>query len=387
MKKIVFVKRRPHIRVYKIAKVLKQTGRYNLICICDYNCFDYKLFNGIFDKVYYFRKDNKNNFIYRIKGYNRINKVLEIDLKRICKILGIVKPDIVHCFSEPYDYIKYIIEKTEYPVVLSDGNDFSGISSGIENIDKKTREEEKYCFENVSGICHKGPEFEIDYYRQYGYKINCPELQFMDYCDENFLINNNEVSYKKNEINLVYAGAVSLKSIYKNYLSLFEKMRNAEIHLHIYSNPWQYKNFIEYLEVEKKEKYFHFHKPVSLKELSKEITKYDWGLWIHPVYGNEDIPRAIKDKQKVAIGNKLFSYLEAGLLIIVSDHLEYGKEIVEKYKIGFAIKDEELPNLRSFIEKQNYSELKENVLKAREELSLSNQVWRLEKFYDEIINR
>ena len=112
MKKIVFVQRRPHIRVYKIAKALKYTGKYNLICICDYNYFDNKLFNGIFDKVYYYYY-NKNNFISRIKGYNRINKILKIDFKRICRILEIIKPDIVNCFSEPYDYITYILKNVK----------------------------------------------------------------------------------------------------------------------------------------------------------------------------------------------------------------------------------------------------------------------------------
>ena len=61
--------------------------------------------------------------------------------------------------------------------------------------------------------------------------------------------------------------------------------------------------------------------------------------------------------------------------------LSFGKEFVRKHGIGISIKDDELPDIKAIIESQDYKELKKNVYRVREELSLANQVHRLEEFY------
>lgn len=156
------------------------------------------------------------------------------------------------------------------------------------------------------------------------------ELQFLLYCDEKLFVNvTKKLSDEYGEIHLVYTGCISSNSEekYIYFIPLARTMAKQQLHLHIYpSNLSGVKNrdaniYREYYELDKKEKYFHFHKPVPYKELSKEIAKYDWGLWIHP----EGVTyRTCPEKRKVSMGNKLFSYLEAGLPIIVSSHRAYG---------------------------------------------------------------
>ncbi|MFB6306967.1 MAG: hypothetical protein ABEH43_08285, partial [Flavobacteriales bacterium] len=173
MKKILFIPRRSRIRPYKIAKALKYIGEIELILLCEEHFYDKELFEGVFDRVIYF---NKKNFYSTNKVYTYITKkyTLTRGLNRMINIVNDLSPDLIHTFAEPYDHIVKLLKETDYPVVMSDGADFSGISSSIDSLGNKTREQEKYAFENVHGICHKGPEYEIEFYRQHGYEINCP---------------------------------------------------------------------------------------------------------------------------------------------------------------------------------------------------------------------
>ncbi|MDO8460541.1 MAG: hypothetical protein Q7S74_05505, partial [Nanoarchaeota archaeon] len=156
------------------------------------------------------------------------------------------------------------------------------------------------------------------------------------------------------------------------------------IHLHVYTiaKPGE---FEEYERYAKNEKYFHFYTLMPYRDLIKEIARYDYALWVHPVYGKYGDEGATEEKLKVSIGNKLFTYLEAGLPIIISDHLDLGKKIVTNYKMGFSIKDSELNNLKEIIDGKEYPALKNNTLKAREYLSLDNQVKGLEEFYNLVL--
>jgi len=65
--------------------------------------------------------------------------------------------------------------------------------------------------------------------------------------------------------------------------------------------------------------------------------------------------------------------------------MEYGRKIVEKYKIGFAVKDNEYDSLKSIIDKYNYIELQKNVFKVREKFLINNNIKRLDDFYRSII--
>lgn len=386
MKTICFVAKNAGIRIYKQAKALKGIKKYNLLLICE-KC-NYNLLKGVFDDIafYGFLKNKDNNFLSTSCNYG-FNKVFGYGENKLKKIINSIDVDLFHTHAEPNNIPKAVIENSNKPVIF-DAQDFSGISFGIENLDKKTTEDEKYCFEHADGICHKASPFEIEYYRQHGYKINCPEIQWMDYCDEDLFadINTKKLSEGDGEIHLVHTGTVSKDSEYryKYLIPLGKRLAKQKIHLHIYpANALEYRISNEYTELDEKERYFHFHKPLVYNKLNKEIAKYDWHSHI---LENFIGPMFTPEKQRVSMGNKLFTALEAGLPMIVSPHLECVRELTEKYEIGFAVRDEDLNNLGEIIESYNYNEFQKNVFKAREILSLKNQVNRLDKFYEEIMN-
>jgi virulence-associated protein VapD len=381
---IVYVPRRSRIRLYKIAKAAKLSNEFKLILVCEENYYDKELFEGLFDEVIFY---NKRNVINKSKIYKDITKKLKYSsgLNNLIKIINNIKPDLVHAFCEPYDHIEKIIKETNYPVIMSDGADFSGISSGIENLDKKTKKQEKFCFENVEGLIYKGPKQVTDYYRKYGYKIKCRELTWFDHTDEDIFVNHiNKLSQKDNEIHTVFTGHISTnpKIKYCYYIPLAKILAKQKIHLHIYPNPNQYKTSNDYLKLDKNEPYFHFHKPLPMKKLINEIAKYDWGIWIH---SEETTIRTTKEKIKTGIGNKMFTYLEAGLPIIVSDSRLYGVEIVIGNNLGFKINDKEWVNLKTLIKHQNISQLINNIKIKRKELSIQSNKSKLAGFYNEIL--
>lgn len=390
MNTVCFVKYDAPIRIYKQAKALKETKKYRLLLLCE-KC-DYNLLEDVFDEIifYGFLKNRNNNFISRSFNYGS-NKILNYGEKNLKRIVNNIDVDIFHTHAEPNNIPRIVIENSSKPVVF-DGQDFTGIVSGIENLDKKTRDDEKYCFEHADGIVRKGPPFEINYYRQHGYKINCPETQWMGYCDEDLFADMNviKLSDEDGEIHLVFTGSISTDPNYryKYFISLIKELAKQKIHFHIYPAPLEYKISKEYLELDQKEKYFHFHKPVPYKDLSKEIAKYDWGIIDASVMlpATFESKRWTIERRMTTLANKLFSYMEAGIPIIVAKMLVAMKAIVEENQIGFSIDNNEINKFGELIKDYDYLELKKNVRKTRDVLSLRNQVEYLEEFYQKVID-
>jgi hypothetical protein len=392
MRTICFVKQNPQVRIYKQAKALKKTGRYRLILIAQR--YDKKLFSDVFDEIIdfgseynYVPKLGFNFFGKNITVSKILNRIFKFDERSLARIIKEIDADLFHAHAEPNNIPKIVMENATKPVVF-DAYDFSGISSGIENLNEKERIAEKYCLEHADGIVRKGPPLEIEYYRQHGYKIKCPEIQWLDYCDENLFVDmsTKKLSEEDGEVHLVYAGNICVdpKYAFCYFIPLGIQLAKQKIHLHLYSNPYQYATSKEYLELDKKEKYFHFHNPVPFTELSREIAKYDYGSVISE---NVNSDRFTDEKKKVAHGNKIFGYLEAGLPTIVSKHWEWMKETVEQYKIGFSIGESEINKLAEILKKISYENVVNNVNIARKDLSLSAQSGNLVEFYDEVVKK
>lgn len=384
MKTICFVKQDVTIRIYKQAKALRLTKKYKLLLLCE-KC-DYNLQKDVFDEIifYGFLENKKNTLPTRVFnfGFNKLLKYGERNIKRIIKDIDV---DLYHGHAEPNSIPRIVMENSGVPVVF-DAQDFSGISFGIENLDDKTKEDEKYCFEKADGIVRKGTEFEIDYYRQHGYKIECPEFQWLDYCDEDLFadINAKKLSQEDGEYHLVHTGTIGIdpvKEDFKYLIPLAKTLAKQKIHLHIYPNPLEYDIAGEYHELARNEKYFHFHRPVPYAVLSEEVSKYDYGILILKQVNSE---RANMNKFKVGQGNKTFSYFEAGLPEISSDFLLNNNQVITDYGLGLIVNESDLTNLDKILKNTDYGKLRNNVLKARTELSLRNRVHDLEEFYSSI---
>jgi hypothetical protein len=107
--------------------------------------------------------------------------------------------------------------------------------------------------------------------------------------------------------------------------------------------------------------------------LNKEISKYHYGI------ATAFFDKNVVDKRflKTTLGNKFMSYLEAGIPIIINDEMVFHSDLIRKYNCGVVISEEDLPNLKKILKKQNYPALIEGVKKARQDLLMSKNVKKI----------
>lgn len=383
MKKIAFVGKNPQVRILKQALGLKQTGRYSLTLIAERlhllkDSIDLNQLHTVFDRVISY-----NTFpdsLMSIRGMGRLSQ--KLNLLRLKHILKRLDVDIVHAHAEPNIVTEVAIRYAQCPVIY-DVHDFSSLRFGFEYVSDKGQNAERYCLENASGIIHKGADLEIDYYRNAGYKITAPVLQFQDYCVEEYIVKKPlpKLSDKDGEIHIVYTGMVvpmkaSSKFKYAQFDELAEIFAAQQIHFHIYPVQYQKGSLSWYEDFARKTPYFHLHETLPIYKLTEEISQYDYGSWIQFTEGTP----VIQEYLNSAIGNKFFTYLEAGLPIIVRDQIAYGAKLIDQYGIGIAVSKDDLKNFNGILEKID-KKLRHNVEKVREILSMKNQIHRLEDFY------
>jgi hypothetical protein len=364
---VLFVKPRPQVRIYKEAKALRTTGRYRLVLASWLT--DRPFFEEVFDEILPWK--SQRDLLAVVSGRS---------------------PYVVHAHAEPNSVPALVMRGASAPVVF-DAYDFTGISSGMQHENPEELAAERFCFENAAGVVRKGPPFEIDYYRRRGYVIDCPETQWIDYCDEELFAEESveKLSARDGEVHLVYAGNFAASPqgghsfIY--FVPLARALAEQGIHLHLYANPWQRVDASRYVELARTCRHLHLHDPVPYRHLSGHIARYDYGLLIHPVHGCGEVPRASKDKLKVAFGNKVPAYMEAGIPVIVSDHLEFAKSFVVSSGIGFAVRDDDLDRLGEVLAGADREMMRSNTLRARREMSLAAQAPRLEAFYETVSRR
>lgn len=399
MKTIVLVRNGPSLRLYNQAFALKQTSRYRSTLICRMVDKDsLRLFSKVFDKIIFYWPSELSHFrnqlgptpedlpiIYRIK--NMAIQFVDPSLQHLTErtklpsLLKRLKPDIFNCLIRPYGLFRQVIKNTKSPIIL-DALDFDGMMHGIENLAKAVYNREKHCFESASGVIHRGPEFEIEYYKSHGYKITYPTLSFLDYCNKEFFVNHNvkKLSSEDGEYHIVHIGS----ALGTKFVSLLKEAVRQKIHFHIYptaagATPYAFKNI---LKLNKTGKYVHLENRVPFDKINQEIAKYDFGAHMHFPPMSPISPMGLK----VAHCHRIFNYLEAGLPIIVSDYVELIKKTVVENKVGFSLKEDEFGSLHNMIEEYDYKELRENVFRAREKLLIDNHAERLVKFYDNIIS-
>jgi hypothetical protein len=361
-RQIVFVRRRPQMRFYKIAWGLKSKyPDYELVLAA--NDIDYNLYKNIFDKFYQYKNKSELASIIRSNA-----------------------PLIYHVKAGPNLDPVIVMENSQVPVIY-DAYDFTGLRYGVESLDDEERQNERYALENAHAIVFKFPENILNYYRSKGYSIECPVLTYMDYCVPDYFATNTP---ENNNYHLVYAGVLNPshypKEKYGNnqYYHIVKEIISQGINYHIYVNKWQmlqnseYKDYIHLMENSDN---FVFHFSRSQSVLQKEISSFHFGCSLHDFNVTKHHPLF----GETSIGNKLSTYLEAGLPLIVSQNLKLNTEVVESMDIGFGIKLQELHELKYRIAHTDYDRLKSNVLKVREkEMSASENVQRLIDFYKQI---
>lgn len=383
-KQIVFVEATPNIMGGKIAKALKNKGHETVLVSC--LKFDKKQYKSSYSKIICLDLDafsiNLKNGISILKKTSKILKAF-FELKKL-------NPYVVIGVNIPYPLwlpalTRYTVKKAPFIFFPYDVNILRFNKKKYykrAGIRKSELRFEKYLFENSDGILLKGKESK---FVKNKFQINSPIIEFPPYCSKEFMvpINNHKLSKKDKEFHIVYIGNACTEKDFKDALGFLswekeiKEIIEQKIHFHIYSGNYiSIKNSKDYENI-LKNKYFHLHKPLDPFEIIKEISKYDFGIWLY----NFDFKIFNKKFISLGMGNKFASFLEAGLPCIYSKDLISPLNLMKKYDLDLQIDFTKMKYLKKLLNNYNYNRLIENIKKARKDLTFENNIYKLEEFF------
>lgn len=392
MKKIVFYfASPPSIHTYKIARLLHKRGyKTTLVTMCEKEALDINFYKNAFNEIIYsnfqFFRPSKKTIPYLLKrGLSFIKFLIKLKTLKPYAVIGVSGANwqirTVHkLFFKKYPFIYF-----PYDIIsLYSNSREEALKKGYKSYDLDA---EKYNLENSDGILHKGSPEELEFFKTKNYHLSKHQLNFSTYSSKEFSVplNKNKISKKDKEIHIVYAGFFfndqeSVKIITDN----FNEILSQKLHLHVYAHVNHIpKNqaeayFKDLLERFIKSKYFHIHSPLGPKEIIKEMSKYDYTLWINTL--NLKLP-----DNKYHSGNKFASYLESGVPMIYCKESIYIDKLMKQFglkKLGF---NRDLKDLKKRLIKLDYKELEKKTLKAREDFDMDKNFPRLEKFIKKVV--
>jgi glycosyltransferase involved in cell wall biosynthesis len=390
--KVLFVCSKPDFRCHKMAKGLLATGECEPLLIA--SGWDPVLHGPAFKSASILGGAfNSSFFIYRMLDISS-NGRADLPAKPLLKLwlggrMRDMEPyDVLHTMTPPVTMSKLAIECTSAPVVF-DQYDLILQSYGKDHQWPREIADERWCFEHAQGFVHKGPRSEIDFYRGLGYKLDGPELTYPDGCDEGLFqpTGQPKLRDKDGEWHVVYVGGIHGPDKPYYLLKEFEKMAAQGIHSHIYPAPWsvEHEDLGVYEKSEAGKGRIHMHGTLPYAQLVRELTRYDYGLF----YFDIDPAKwpALARKNKTAAGNKMPTYYEAGLPVIVGGMMDYSAGFVREAGTGLVVNPGDIAGLKGALDSASYENFVSAVSGERQRLSIASQAKRLLGFYRSMLDK
>ncbi len=404
-KQVVFIEPYQTVMIYKMAKEFRKRGYETiLIRILEPDKTNEDLYKTAYNKIIdmdliYTKVSNKNlgkisftflkkskTFAYALKNLFMLKPYVVIGRAPLSTPLIFFK---TFFRNSPFIYFPYDIRSQAFET-------FEDAKKVFPVFEIKA---DRYCFENSDGLLHKGGPDELNYIsgRMLGDNIKLPDitLSFQPYCSDEFIIpiNKNKVS-KDGKIHFVYIGGTG-KPSKDFYYAQFSSLRNVldqKIHIHMYfssdvnfsknqeeEKQIAIKDFYETYKKDKSIKYFHIHDSLGPKEIIKEISQYDFGMFMTTLSLIAGI------EPKFCTGNKISSYLEAGIPFFYRNNYEFINKLMKKYDLDF-VYPEDFKDLPKIVKKINKKQMEKNVIKAREAFNINKHFPRLEEFVKQVVS-
>jgi len=381
----------PSIHVYKIASLFYKKGyKTTLVTMCEKEVLDINFYKTVFNEVIFsnfqFFKPNKKTFLYLLKrGPSFIKFLIKMRTLKPFAVIGTAGANWQLKVAHKYFFKKFPFIYFPYDIIsLYSNSREEALAKGFKSFDLGA---EKYCLENSNGILHKGSPDELEFFNDKNVSLPKNQLSFSTYSSKEFSvpINKNKLSKKDKEIHIVYAGFFfNDEESVKIITNRFNEILSQNLHLHVYAHVNHIpKNqaeayFKDLLQGFTKSEYFHIHPALGPKEIIKEMTKYDYSLWINTL--NQKLP-----DNKYHSGNKVASYLEAGVPMIYSKESLYIDELMKHYGLGELGFKKNFKGLRKRLKKLNYKEIERKTIDAREDFDMDKNFPRLERFIEEVV--
>jgi hypothetical protein len=212
-------------------------------------------------------------------------------------------------------------------------------------------------------------------------------LRFYHYFSEGMTAPSNveKFSAATGELHVVYAGGVVNDPnwhnypIYKSLLDAGRILAEQGIHLTIYNaGDSSGQGYEEYLRLDEECPYFHYNFAVPYDALKDVLPRHDFGWFCFDFSKARENPFFLK----ITMGSKVFTYLEAGLPVLVSPEQSFIADIItNQQQTGVAVSFRQLPKLAAILTDLDRARLAANIARARAEWTYETHASRLGAFY------
>lgn len=376
-KKVLFLAGLPTFNIVEISMYLRKTGEFETILLTESPWLS-SFFQENFNKVYV---------------YNSYYEVAHILLSS--------KPDIIHALgSARYYFLGALAKCFNNAGIISAFIDPPSFEPGADNpeeLSKKPEDtqldcfSEEFLFKQADGIIMTmNRYFAGDILRQ-RYHSKIPLLEFPTYACNEFFKEEEKYSKKDGNIYLVYGGVIGPsdkpKEIFgaTQFIDIARSLIHQGFCFHMYLSPYfspiqTKKLYADYVQLAETSPGFGFKHGFQLDKAIEEFSRYDYASMIHDTKG------LIMNKFhfETCISSKFFTYISAGLPIIVVKDIGYIASLVREYEIGIVIDQDEIGSLAEIMKGYDYKKLQENVKKAREDFTMEKHINRLIEFYGQV---
>jgi glycosyltransferase involved in cell wall biosynthesis len=256
---------------------------------------------------------------------------------------------------------------------------------------------QNYPYAHTEGVTLFNYQISITDRMINGVSNPAPVIEFHNYPAKIDCVSPKNRSLKNDGTHIVYAGTVEPSSLPRKHYAdlqfhnLIKKITDQGLHFHIYPSP-QYeaaglRDYLrEYVEIDQANPFYHYHDPVPPGRTAEELSQYHYASLMYTLEDIDEYDFVRMYQEAGGIGSKVFTYLEAGLPLIVNNHSTEPARLVEQYKNGLVIQESQLDQLSEVLASQDYDLLNDGVVHAQESLSLDNQAKRLLDLYESVGN-
>lgn len=381
-KKVLFLVGEPLFNIVGISIYLRNTGKYETILILE-NPWLVNFFKKYFDFVYVY------NSYYEVACILLSSKpyMIHVQSSNNYNFLGVM----AKCLSATPVTFAF----NDIPSIGKDSVDTSEKASDTPHVSRLDFLSEKFLFEKADGILLTMNTLEVLEVLRLRYTMTMPLLDFPMYISGEFASYRKRPSHNRNcKLHLVYGGIIAPADAPKGtlgevqFLNLAKSIVRSGLCFHMYTSPhfspFQIKKmFAEYLQLAEKEPNFTFQRGLPLDKAIEEFSQYDFAVLLGLFDGIE----FSKVSYGTCTSSKFFTYLAAGLPIMVSEEYRALASIVRKYEIGIVVNQREVFSLSEIIKQYDYEKLKINVKQAMEDFSMKKHIGRLIELYEKACNK
>lgn len=192
-------------------------------------------------------------------------------------------------------------------------------------------------------------------------------------------------------LRLVYGGCLPVSDssddlYFQAVLKMLRCFAKGNLHLYLYNSPYLFglgrqRTLEQVIEQHGFSEHVHVCTPLSGDAFVDAISHYDYGMTF---MRSKDMG---SPEYTYFMAHKFISYLQAGLPLIIDEHTEYMASLVSKYNIGIVLSDDDYDRLPEILNSADYSQLKQNVIRYRNEFSIEIGAGKVLAVYDAIVGR